>query len=170
MDNLYKFNSSNPFHISVGAVLFNKQNKVCVHKYCSEKTPNQVKHLMGGLDVVHILMRETLQDDESLEKAVHRGLREEFGAEGETEKYLGSIVCPVEDGKGRIFEKTTLYHSVRLKTLGERDPDDDENFSEILWLAPNVLLQIMQKQEHDTKRQELHESIIMGRFKEVYGT
>jgi len=39
---------------------------------------------------LYLLMRETVEDGESLYDAVARGLQEEFGLSGEVERYLGS--------------------------------------------------------------------------------
>ena len=41
------------------------------------------------------LMRETLEDDETLEQAVSRGVKEEFGVEGKLEKYIGTVIHQV---------------------------------------------------------------------------
>ncbi len=165
MDNLYSYSRRNPYHVSVGAVLFNNRGEVCVHRYLSTDFPNDVKHLSGGLDEVYILMRETLHDGESMSEAVLRGIEEEFGAKGVVEKYLGALISNVDDGDDLIFEKTTLYHSVRLQRVGlKRDETEIENRSKLLWLAPSDLLSIMEKQVSLTTREELNETEIIRRF------
>ncbi len=74
MKNLHYFigQKKSPFHLSVGAVLLNKRGEVAVHHF--PKSPKNPEFF--------ILMRRTLKPKESLETALEKGLREEFGMKG----------------------------------------------------------------------------------------
>jgi ADP-ribose pyrophosphatase YjhB (NUDIX family) len=164
MNNLFKHKESAPFHISVGAVLVNNKGKILTHKRTTETTPKEFLHTMGGLSETYILMRESLEDNETLENAVHRGLQEEFGAEGKIRKYLGAIFIPALHAKTRIFEKTTLYFKVELIRIGERPMDDGESHTELVWMEPKELLIQMRNQGSRTEREDLDESKIIESY------
>lgn len=161
----YRFQHSaeQPFHISVGAVLVNDEGNICVHHYTKENVPEQFQASLGGLPEVRILMRESLENDETLEQAVHRGLAEEFGAEGEIIRYLGSIQNQV-NAVLRTFEKTTLYVQVQCTKLGERPMDDEESFSELEWKSPTELIACMREQGRGALRPDLDESKILETY------
>jgi ADP-ribose pyrophosphatase YjhB (NUDIX family) len=142
MSSLFQHTPQNLFHISVGAVLVDKDGRIRVHKRTKEKTPPKYEDALGGLPEMYVLMHESLENNETLEEAVHRGLREEFGASGELSRYLGSIQATIKSPAGYDFEKTTLYFEVFLTEEGER-PEDDEAYTELLWMEPNELLTIM---------------------------
>ncbi len=163
----YQHGLPQPYHVSVGAVVFNDDFKICTHHFTTEQVPKQLRHLCGGLSDVYHLMRESLEDGEVLEAAVRRGIQEECGATGEIEKYLGSLVCTVTAPKS-TFEKTTLYHAVRLHELGERLIDDVESTSMLEWYSPFELLALYEQQAKATNRAELHEAEIIRRFIAAY--
>jgi hypothetical protein len=168
MGALYQSGDDKPYHVSVGAVLFNDKFEVCVHRCTQSMVPDRYKWLTDGLDIMYTLMRESLENDEPLEAAVHRGLAEEFGAIGEIEKYLGARIANVTTPNGFGFEKTTLYHAVRLCELGERDPEDEEGFSELVWVPVVELLGLMKEQATKTNRSELNEVEVIERFMASY--
>src|SRR3989338_3873893 len=140
MTNLFKHKEGAPFHISVGAILVNNEGKILTHKRTTDTTPKEFLHTMGGLPETYTIMRESLEDAETLEEAVHRGLKEEFGAEGEIRKYLGAIFIPELRAKTRAFEKTTLYFEVALTRQGERLMDDVESHTALEWNDPKFLI------------------------------
>lgn len=161
----YRYQNPNrPYHLSVGALVFDDERNICVHRYESHNAPEGILHLFGGLDVVYLLVRETVHDNESLETAVLRGVSEEFGVIGEVDSFLGTLIAEVRDVDGWSFEKTTPYHSVRKIGDGERDVEDEENFSELVWLAAADAREKFAWQAAHTDRQELNELLIIDRF------
>jgi hypothetical protein len=170
MDNLYSYEVDTPYHASVGAVLYNDRGEICLHKYLYENIPNETKYLTGGLSEMFTLMRETVRDEESLVAAVARGILEEFGAVGSVEKYLGAIIAHVATDTDLIFEKVTLYHSVKLESFVDRGKESVENKSGMVWVAPAEALAIMEKQVAGTTREELNEVKIIERFIAAYET
>src|SRR3989344_2167305 len=114
MRSMFQHPEGSPFHISVGAVVVNHEGKILTHKRTQETTPAQFLYTIDGLNEVYTLMRESLEENESLETAVLRGVQEEFGIVGKVEKYLGSIVGQIVPKTGTPYEKTTLYFSVQF--------------------------------------------------------
>lgn len=168
MEKFYQHTFPQPFHLSVGAVLFNEKKEVCVHHFHTEKIPETLQFLAGGLDEFYLLMRESVEGDESLQQAVHRGLLEEFGAVGSIDRYLGALTCDVRSNE-RIFEKTTLYHAVELQELRERALVDEESETDMEWHSPRDVLSLFRSQGSRTERKELDESLIIERFIATYG-
>lgn len=66
----------NPYHLSVGAVVLNSKKQVYCH------------HLRGmrGKKDVYLLMRETVRPNDSLEEALKRGLKKEFGMRAKVQR------------------------------------------------------------------------------------
>jgi hypothetical protein len=163
----YQHGLPQPFHISVGAVLFDEEFKVCVHHFTTKDLPPNVQFHSGGLPDFYHLMRESLEGNEPLHDAVHRGIYEEYGATGIIERYLGAMECQVQTPT-TTFQKITLYHAVRLKELGERPHIDEESVSKMeLHTAPE-LLEIYRAQAEKTDRPELQEGEIIQRFMHAY--
>ncbi len=131
----FQASQKQPYHLSVGAVLFNAEGKVACHHF---------KEILGHKDI-YILMRESMENDETPLETLHRGLKEEFGATAEPIVFLGCLSGPVSD-PSLAFEKTTLYISCKLIQMGERDSADPESSSDIEWLEPDTLISILQKQ------------------------
>ena len=161
MTKLFQHSPEAPFHISVGAVVVNAEGKILAHKITKQNIPAEISEKMEDMPEVYILMRESLENDETLEQAVHRGIREEFGVEGEIKKYLGSIQVFIPQ---EAFEKTTLYFHVALTHIGERPTNDAESYSDIEWIAPDTLLQKMKSQGEKTTRGDLDESKIIEAY------
>ena len=153
---LFSYRSANPYHLSVGAVLLNDAGLVVCHHFEEYE----------GVRDFYILMRESVEENETLEDAVHRGLKEEFAATAKIERYLGSIVShfPI-DGEPR-GEKTTLYVLARqIGNLGIRPANDAESSSTIEFLPPSELAAKMRAQaKRITGRTDLDESIILERI------
>lgn len=139
------------------------EGKILVHTFDASTVPEGFIHNLGGLPRVSILMRESLEEDETLVEAVKRGLKEEFGAEGVLEKYLGSEQHFLHT-PGGDFEKTTLYFQVRLTQLGERPAHDEESHSVLEWVEPNTLFKRMKEQGAATNRRDLDESKIIESY------
>ena len=143
MENHFQGRKENPFHISVGAILVNEKKEVCCHYFKTNES-------IGGRypNNFYILMRESLEDGESLEQALHRGLQEEFSATATFERYVGSIVFNYQTKDTQTtIEKTTLYFLCKLIEIkSERKADDPEAGSEIKWLQIDELISIMKDQ------------------------
>lgn len=107
-------------------------------------------------------MNETVELNETLEQAVHRGLMEEFGLTGEIITFLGPHVSQFSEDNYKKT-KTTLYflvepieynHELRLK-------NDPESGSILEWQDKDFLLQHMPEQANRTKRKDLDQSIAL---------
>ena len=145
MNKFYKYQiPEKPFHISVGAVL------------------------MDDMDESRHLMRETLEGNEPLQDAVLRGIKEEFGATGTVEKYLGPKIDLIIHPDRTSFEKLTIYHSVRLDKLGERTDTGPEGTTHLEWVPPQKALELYRDQISHTDRPELDERVIIERFIKAY--
>lgn len=143
-----------PYHISVGAVLVDHNGHIACHHFTE---------ILGQQDI-YILMRESMENDETLLMTLHRGLQEEFGATATPIAYLGCLsgFLPSEE---LSFEKTTLYILCEVIEWDEtkRDPDDPEAMSTIEWLQPEELISIMQRQGERFNRVDADESEIIKR-------
>jgi len=171
MDKFYQYQlPEKPFHISVGAILFDDDHKICLHHFYKKDVPVRLHFLVDHMDEVYHLMRESLEGNEPLHDAVLRGIKEEFSAKGVVESYLGSKIDEILQPDGTTFEKLTIYHAVRLKELGTRvvTDTDVESKTKLEWLSPEEVLQIYDKQCQLTKRPELDERIIIDRFISAY--
>ena len=144
MTKLFQHSPENRFHISVGAVLVREDGKICVHKMTKDKTPARYTRAFESGEEIFILMRESLENQETLEDAVLRGIKEEFGATGAIRRYLGSLVSEVRLHE-YPFEKTTLYFEVSLKELGPR-LEDEESYTDLEWHHAEELIRLMKAQ------------------------
>lgn len=126
-----------PYHLSIGAILFDQKGRIACHHF---------KEIFGHEDV-YILMRESMENDETPLMTLNRGLKEEFGAAAEPVAFLGCL-------SGHLpslhlpFEKTTLYIACKMIKWDpeDRDFNDPEASSTIEWLEPGELISIMQLQ------------------------
>lgn len=144
-------------------LLTNEEGNILAHTLHKATMPPEHRDKLGGLDQAYVLMRESLEEGESLEKAAHRGIAEEFGATGTIVRFLGSTQSILPESYGS-FEKTTLYFHMRLTEQGERPKNDGESHTEITWVAPDVLLSAMKTQGQSTSRGDLDESKIVNAY------
>lgn len=153
----FRASSQNPYHLSIGAVLFDSSGRIACHHF--KKVPGHPGH-----EDIYILMRETMENGETIFDTLHRGLREEFGAIGKPVAFLGSLVGTLPEEKFP-FEKTTLYIACQVVDwdAAKRDPDDLEGVSLIEWLDPQELIAIMQRQGNCFKRVDVDESEMIRR-------
>ncbi len=150
----FQASKQQPYHLSIGAVLFNEKGQVACHHF---------KEVLGQKDI-YILMRESMENDETILITLERGLKEEFGATAKPVAFLGCLSGFLPDSK-LSFDKTTLYVACQLIgwNPAERDPNDPEATSIIEWLDPNELISIMQKQGNKFKRVDADESEMIKR-------
>lgn len=149
MENYYQGITKYPAHLSVGAVLLNDKQEVCTLHFTTISLP-QYAHLTD----FYILMRETIELGETLEQALARGLKEEFGAEGAIEAYLGSRKTVFEKN-GSAVEKTTLFFLVQCTTFDPKrsQRDDVESEAKIVWV-PLSDLKIKQRDQYQRTHEE----------------
>jgi hypothetical protein len=128
---------SHPYHISVGAVLFNEEGRIACHHF---------EQIFGHKEI-YILMRESMENGETPLMTLHRGLKEEFGAVAEPIAFLGALSGPLPDPR-LPFEKTTLYVACKVSywNPNDRNFDDPEASSIIEWHEPQELISLMEKQ------------------------
>lgn len=151
----FQASQTQPYHLSVGAVLFDQEGRVACHHFTE---------IVGQKDV-YILMRESMEDDETILMTLERGLKEEFGATADPVAFLGCLSGFLPDSH-LCFDKTTLYIACRVTHSDptSRDPDDPEASSLIEWLDPEELISLMQAQgERFFKRVDADESEVIKR-------
>lgn len=155
--NYFSATPNKPFHLSVGAVVLTKDNKVLCH-YLKK---------INELSEIYLLMRESIELSETMEETLNRGLMEEFGAKAEIITYIGSIVINEkwfgEIKKEVTVEKTTLYFLVKLISQDNalREKDDRESSSEIVDMDIDKLIEKMKDQIKRYKIPSLDESKIL---------
>lgn len=158
----YKATHSSPYHLSVGVVVMIKDGKVVCHKVNN-----------GEIKDGYILVRSSLNDQETPEEAVHRAIKEELGSSGEISAYLGSKTTvdewwhEINDPKE--VEKTTLYFLVQetSRTKRENWKGNVEGESEIAEVNTDFLLTQMPKQAKEVGWSDLDESEIIKRATSV---
>jgi hypothetical protein len=133
----FQASENQPYHISVGAVLFDQEGRIACHHFTE---------ILGHKDI-YILMRESMENNESPLETLSRGLKEEFGATALPVAFLGCLSGYLPDPR-LSFEKTTLYVACQVVDWNpeNRDFEDPEACSTIEWLEPDVLISIMQEQ------------------------
>lgn len=133
----FQASQNQPYHLSIGAVLFDQDGRIACHHF---------NEILGQKDI-YILMRESMEDNETPFITLHRGLKEEFGAVAQPVAFLGSLSGYLSDPR-LPFEKTTLYIACELIQWNPEDRDlaDPEASSTIEWLEPNTLIFLMQQQ------------------------
>lgn len=156
MSNHFQGTKENPYHISIGAAVMNKEGKICHHYF---------EKILGYENIV-LLMRETIEENETIEQCLHRGLMEEFGMKAELKSYIGSIVSKFKIGDTGInMEKTTLYFLCDFISQDEslRSQEDIERESEIKWFDPKDLIVKMKEQGKRLNREDMDESSVVER-------
>ncbi len=136
-ESFFQASKNQPYHLSIGAVLFDQNGRIACHHF---------KEILGHKDI-YILMRESMENNDTPLMTLHRGLKEEFGATGEPVAFLGCLSGYLPDSR-LSFEKTTLYIACQVVDWNpeNRDLEDPEASSIIEWLEPEVLIPLMQQQ------------------------
>lgn len=164
--NYFVGNKEHREHLSVGALMKNNEGLIRVHHFPENVAGGFWKSV--GVTDFYILMRETLEPNESLEAALARGLEEEFNAVARLDDYLGAIVSTAYDdrtGEHIPFQKTTLYFLCTYeKDAGERrDLSDAEGQSVLEWKSAEDLIPLMKAQGKKFGRDDVDESAILER-------
>ncbi len=165
MTNYFQNKKDHPQHISVGAVVVNSKGEIMAH-YFSERLSHGYWPDLGLKDF-YILMRETLNPNETLEQALHRGLMEEFGVEAEIVDYIGSQCTSVNSAKhGWKIDKTTLYFLCKFisQDVSKRSKEDIEGETDIEWRTKEFLISKMKDQAKKYGRGDLDESSILEKI------
>lgn len=155
-ENIFRASEEYPYHLSVGAVVVNDKNEILCHHF------EQLD--IHGVIVkdLYILMRESLEPNESLEQTVSRGLQEECGVKGEIISFLGTLVTQHRD-TGFLVNKSTLYFLVKCTEFKpeNRLKNDPESGSVLKFYDKNFLIDKMNGQGKDLDRTDLDESEII---------
>ncbi len=134
---LFLHSDRQPFHLSVGVLVYRADGRMLVHYHAEAAVRGQ------RYRDLYVLVRESVEDAETLEEAVHRGVREETGASVVVHAFLGDLHerWTIADGADHDWQKTTVYFLVELTEWdpGRRDPNDPEAGSNLLWLEPREL-------------------------------
>lgn len=164
--NYFQGNKDHPQHISVGAVIMNEKGEVCCHHFIADTLSGYWADEMkkAGMDDFYLLMRETLLPNETVETALQRGMRKEFGISAEMIDYIGSVRSHFMH-QGIEVEKMTLYFICRLVSwdLTKRDTSDIEGTTKIEWQKPGFLIPKMKGQAIKFGRTDVDESSILER-------
>jgi len=167
MANYFQGTAEHPQHLSVGAIVVNDRGEVLCHRFKKELLAANWDE-WKNFDELYLLMRETLDPAEPLERALLRGLVEEFGVVAEIIDYIGSL-------KNSFFkddievEKTTLYFLCKFSSGGfSRDMTDVEGASQLMWLSSKALMEQMKKQEENAKNTSAIERPILERAMRQY--
>lgn len=133
----FQASQKQPYHLSIGAVLFDQNGHIACHHF---------KEILGLKDI-YILMRESMENNETPLQTLERGLKEEFGAIAQPKAFLGGLSGYLPDAR-LSFEKTTLYIACQLIDWNpnDRNLNDPEASSTIEWLQPDTLISLMQLQ------------------------
>lgn len=133
----FQASQKQPYHLSIGAILFNQNGHIACHHF---------KEILGHKNI-YILMRESMENNETPLQTLERGLKEEFGAIAQPIAFLGCLSGHLPDAR-LPFEKTTLYIACRLIDWNpnSRNLNDPEASSTIEWLKPDTLISLMQLQ------------------------
>ncbi len=133
----FQASKKQPYHLTIGAVLFDREGRIACHHF---------REILGHKDI-YILMRESMENNETPLMTLGRGLNEEFGATAQPVAFLGCLSGYLPDSR-LSFEKTTLYIACQLVNWNpeNRDLEDPEASSIIEWLESDVLISIMRNQ------------------------
>ncbi len=145
MDNYYAWSEGNRQHLSVGAVILNSEKKILVHK-------------LARIGNKYFLPKKTHSNGTALEQTLH-STEAETGYKVYIEKYLGSRQSTFPDNTGKDVNKTTLYFLCSVVEQTQRDPQDRDADSELVWMDKDELVKVMQEQ--GSTENDLDESLIL---------
>lgn len=157
----YIATSEDPYHISIGGIVPNSKGEILTHYFESHYFENN-----GMALDFYILMRESLENGETLEECLTRGFMEEFGATVQIKSYIGSIISNFYRAGDVLVQKTTLYFLCDLVELNPdlREKGEVEADSETRWVNKKDLIEKMSEQGKRTERNDLDESEVLKRI------
>jgi hypothetical protein len=143
--NYFEALPENPYQLSVAALVLNKKGQIACHHF--------------PYSDYYILMRETVNPNETLEHALSRGLMAEMGIRASLVTYLGGLENTYFK-YNEVIEKTTLYFLCRLQSFDVqlRDCNDKECDSTIEWQTFDFLIPQMKEQANRLGRETIDES------------
>lgn len=160
MASKFAHSHENPYHLSVGAVVQRETGEILCHHIAPHT------HGIGDFELF-LLMRETVEDNESLEAAVERGLAEEFGVTASLIRFLGSEKgLFYHEATQAEIEKTTLYFLMRYEgdlPGGRTTTDPHEQESKLAWKPISFFFEQGPEQGRLSGRGDLDESPILRR-------
>lgn len=145
-----------PFHLSVGAIVMNGKTEI----YC-----HHLLNVRGKMDA-YLLMRETVEPNETLENALRRGLGQEFGMKAKIVGYLGSVTSSFKNWQGANIQKTTLYFLCKPIGMPKIVKHMESHYGERSvreWENASFLIRQMKRQARVLKRSDFDESEIVAR-------
>lgn len=150
MENLFAWSNNNKNHLSVGAVILNEENKILVHKL--ERIGNK-----------YFLPKKTHSNNKTLEETLNR-VEEETGYKVIPTKYIGSLqsTFPIEGSE--LVNKTTLYFLCQIQEQTQRNSNDRDADSVLIWMDINELIVIMQQQgefENDLDESKILNNLVL---------
>lgn len=145
MDNLFAWTENNRHHLSVGAVILNSEGKILVHK-------------LARIGDKYFLPKKTHKSNSTLEDTLSR-VEAETGYKVKPIRYLGSRQSTFPDNLGNQVNKTTLYILTEIIEQTQRDSEDRDSDSELLWMDKAELINIMKDQ--GKSENDLDESSIL---------
>lgn len=156
MNNIFRGQEGAPYHLSVGAVVINDKGLVACrhHQHDEHNRPTDA----------YLLMRETIEPNETLENAVSRGLKEEYGVVATIKHFLGPVISHYEY-QNRIIEKTTLFFLCELTGMTESSEQDFENSVPLEWHKIDFLIEKQHTQARQLNRDDIDDSLALGRVK-----
>jgi ADP-ribose pyrophosphatase YjhB (NUDIX family) len=128
---LYYAKKSGDPHLSVGVVLVDDLDPDRA-RVAFLYSPPELENPWGIRDF-KCLIHETVDDEESLPRAVHRGMEEEMGVRGSIVKMLTTMVVRLSY-RDMVINKATVYHLAQATELGgPREMGDIEGHLPIVW-------------------------------------
>ncbi len=155
--NYYRSTKEKPYHLSVGIVVVNEAEEFLVRHFST---------FHGEKVDLCLFPTETIEQDETLEETVHRGLREEVGAEAEIISFIGSI-HGLATMNNKTFEKTVIYFLCRFKKGNSPLYPDEDGESITEWHPAKFLIDHQAQQPPDIQNSILNETKIIEAAVEV---
>lgn len=114
----YRHSRVNPYHISVGGVVYDRDEKDQIQVVVLGRREKDGNH--------YHLPKGTLRHNETLEDCARREVKEESGYEVEIKELLGGFTQNYKARDGLAVEKTTLYFAMKqVGKIGEHDAEHD---------------------------------------------
>lgn len=159
MNPLFQGQVGAPYHLSVGAVVVNNMRLVA----CRHHDKDEHGRPVDG----YILMRESVEENETVEEAVKRGLKEEFGIEARILEFLGPVISHY-DYQDQKVEKTTLFFLCEFKKVVESPITDFENSVPLEWCEIDFLIEKQHAQAKQLNRDDIDDSLALERAKPFF--